>query len=156
VAHGEEPPALGVAAVGEPAVDRAREGGVPEAVGRPRAEDNGNDSYDWGSNWCRGASGLGVEFQGNFDWTFFRPELVDPLDYCAKLGSGDSMDFCPYNMTAIKASSPETWWEENWMLVAVLAAVAVFCCCAAGVLAYCCGWCACCGGDAAAAGYARL
>ena len=117
---------------------------------------NGNDSYDWGSNWCRGASGLGVEFQGNFDWTFFRPELVDPLDYCAKLGSGDSMDFCPYNMTAIKASSPETWWEENWMLVAVLAAVAVFCCCAAGVLAYCCGWCACCGGDAAAAGYARL
>ncbi|KAH8073144.1 hypothetical protein JL721_3123 [Aureococcus anophagefferens] len=117
---------------------------------------NGNDSYDWGSNWCRGASGLGVEFQGNFDWTFFHPELVDPLDYCAKLGSGDSMDFCPYNMTAIKASSPETWWEENWMLVAVLAAVAVFCCCAAGVLAYCCGWCACCGGDAAAAGYARL
>ena len=117
---------------------------------------NGNDSYDWGSNWCRGASGLGVEFQGNFDWTFFHPELVDPLDYCAKLGSGDSMDFCPYNMTAIEASSPETWWEENWMLVAVLAAVAVFCCCAAGVLAYCCGWCACCGGDAAAAGYARV
>ncbi|KAH8068932.1 hypothetical protein JL720_12140 [Aureococcus anophagefferens] len=69
---------------------------------------NGNDSYDWGSNWCRGASGLGVEFQGNFDWTFFHPELVDPLDYCAKLGSGDSMDFCPYNMTAI-ASSPERW-----------------------------------------------
>ncbi|KAH8055410.1 hypothetical protein JL722_8318 [Aureococcus anophagefferens] len=95
-------------------------------------------------------------YNGNFDWTFFHPELVDPLDYCAKLGSGDSMDFCPYNMTAIKASSPETRWEENWMLVAVLAAVAVFCCCAAGVLAYCCGWCACCGGDAAAAGYARL
>ncbi|KAH8069078.1 hypothetical protein JL721_6289 [Aureococcus anophagefferens] len=93
---------------------------------------------------------------GNFDWTFFHPELVDPLDYCAKLGSGDSMDFCPYNMTAIKASSPATWWEENWMLVAVLAAVAVFCCCAAGVLAYCCGWCACCGGDAAAAGYAVM
>ena len=69
---------------------------------------NGNDSYDWGSNWCRGASGLGVEFQGNFDWTFFHPELVDPLDYCAKLGSGDSMDFCPYNMTAIEASSPTT------------------------------------------------
>ena len=38
VAHGEEPSALGVAAVREPAVDRAREGGVPEAVGLSRAD----------------------------------------------------------------------------------------------------------------------
>lgn len=114
---------------------------------------NGNDSYDWGSNWCRGESGLGVEFQGNYDYSFFEPQNVFTLDYCAALGKGSSDDFCKFNLTAISNSSPATWWEENWPLVATLVGVAVFCCCFAAAVLYWCGYCA---GDASGAGYSRL
>lgn len=41
-----------------------------------------------GSIWAAGAGGLGVEFHGAFDYTFFNQSDLDALDYCSKSSSG--------------------------------------------------------------------
>lgn len=37
--------------------------------------------------WSRGASGLGIEFDSLFDWTYFDPDTMRHLDYCSKNGT---------------------------------------------------------------------
>ena len=47
-----------------------------------------------GSNWARGASGVGVEFHGSYDYSFFSQWDLFVLDYCAASGFGASADAC--------------------------------------------------------------
>ncbi|KAK7242395.1 hypothetical protein SO694_00012473 [Aureococcus anophagefferens] len=47
-----------------------------------------------GSNWARGSSGVGVEFHGSYDYSFFSQWDLFVLDYCAASGFGASADAC--------------------------------------------------------------
>ena len=52
----------------------------------------GEDEEGEGSNWSRGASGVGVEFHGSYDGTFF--EHATQLDYCSATGFGRTVEWC--------------------------------------------------------------
>jgi hypothetical protein len=51
-----------------------------------------------GSNWARGTSGVGVEFHGYYDNTYFKSTEVNQIDYCSATGFGpqveDDADWC--------------------------------------------------------------
>ena len=59
-----------------------------------------------GSNWARGASGVGVEFHGDYDYSFFSEFDLFVLDYCAASGFGVSADAC--ESTSNGRNSPRT------------------------------------------------
>ena len=108
----------------------------------------------WGSAWSRGAAGLGVEFQGGVDYTFFDAADLTMLDYCATLGGGPTDDYCPWNKTDIfdtAQSAAAHWFSMHWGLVAILAAAAAAVVAALAAAAFSFGAC-----GAPAAGYAAV
>lgn len=70
-----------------------------------------------GSNWARGTSGLGVEFQGEYDYTFFPAWDIYVLDYCSADGFGTAADACVVTHTSHHRSNP---WSEPFTAAASL------------------------------------
>ena len=53
---------------------------------------NGGLVRSGGSNWARGAAGVGVEFAGHFDGTWFNQSDVSQINYCSASGFGSPSD----------------------------------------------------------------
>ena len=58
-----------------------------KAGGHATTDDDANLADTIGAVWSRGASGLGIEFDSLFDWTYFDPDTMRHLDYCSKNGT---------------------------------------------------------------------